>query len=97
MDAAYPAHGNAMVIMTVGTFLMNSDVFIQLQPLLPPNPGPVLFSADLGNTNATMATVFTSGMCVMVLMTVEITQMNGFVLHPPHPPQPQEQILPHHP
>ena len=53
---------------------------IQLQSLLPPNPGPVLFSADLGNTNATMATVFTSGMCVMVLMTVEITQMNGFVV-----------------
>ena len=53
---------------------------IQLQPLLPPNSGPVLLPADLGNTNAAMATVFTSGMCVMVLMTVEITQMNGFVV-----------------
>lgn len=53
---------------------------IQLKLQLPVHPGPVLLPADLGNTDATMATVFTSGTCVMALMTVEITQMNGFVV-----------------
>jgi len=53
---------------------------IQLSQLLPPNPGPALLPADLGNTNATIASVFSNGTCVMVLMTVETTQMNGIVV-----------------
>lgn len=90
MDAVYLARGNVMVTMTVGIFPMNSTVFIQLQLLLPPNRGLALQPVDPGNINATTASVFTNGMYVMVLMTVGITQMNGFVvLH-----QPQLQILP---
>ena len=42
--------------------------------------GPDLPNAEFGNGSATIHTVFTSGMSVMVLMIVETIQMSGSVV-----------------
>lgn len=81
VDYASLVHGNVMGIMTVGIALMNKAVpTLQLVLPLLRHLGPDLPNAEFGNGSATIHTVFTSGMSVMVLMIVETIQMNGSVV-----------------
>lgn len=96
MDVASLVHGIVMVIMIVGITLMNKTARIQLQRPFLRLPGRDLQTVDLGNTSATITTVFSSGMCAMVSMTVEMAPTSGFALQHQFRLQMQQQHPPDH-